>query len=57
MTAAAAAIAKVKANQEAGRDYYAGMTSSEIGDYNRFLMFGEDDEAFPSQEEWSMIVD
>jgi hypothetical protein len=57
MTAATAAIAKVKANQEAGREYYDGMTSSEIGDYNRYLMFGADDEAFPSQREWSMIVD
>ena len=24
---------------------------------NRYLMFGEDDEAFPDQDEWSRIVD
>jgi hypothetical protein len=54
---AAAAVAQVRANTMAGRDSYEGMTSSEISDYNRYMMFGADDEAFPSQEEWSMIVD
>jgi len=24
---------------------------------NRYLMFGEDDEAFPDEDEWSSIVD
>jgi hypothetical protein len=24
---------------------------------NRYVMFGEDDEAFPDQDEWSSIVD
>jgi hypothetical protein len=36
---------------------YQGLTSSEIAHYNRRLMFGANDEAFPSQEEWSRIVD
>ena len=50
-------IAIVNANIAAGIDRYDGLTSSEIGTYNRFLMSGENDEAFPSEEEWSMIVD
>ena len=50
-------IAIVNANIAAGLDRYDGLTSSEIGTYSRFLMFGENDEAFPSEEEWSMIVD
>jgi hypothetical protein len=33
------------------------LSSAEIGRRNRALMFGENDEAFPSQEEWSRIVD
>lgn len=44
-------------NRAEGRETYAGLDSSEIGTYNRALMFGENDEAFPSQEEWSRIVD
>ena len=24
---------------------------------NRYVMFGEDDEAFPNEDEWSSIVD
>ena len=36
---------------------YVGLTSSEIGEYNRSLMFGDDKEGFPSEEEWSTIVD
>ncbi len=36
---------------------YDGFTSEEIAAYNRRLMFGADDEAFPSPEEWSRIVD
>lgn len=47
----------IAANRAAGRETYAGLESSEIGTYSRFLMFGENDEAFPSQEEWSRIVD
>jgi hypothetical protein len=47
----------IAANRKAGRDIYAGLDSSEIGQYNRALMFGDNDEAFPSQSEWSRIVD
>lgn len=36
---------------------YDGMTSSEISSLNRRAMFGENDIAFPSQEEWSLWVD
>ena len=36
---------------------FDGLRSSEIAEYNRVLMFGENDEAFPSQEDWSHIVD
>lgn len=47
----------VAANRAAGREDYAGLTSAEIGDLNRAIMFGENDEAFPSQAEWSSVVD
>lgn len=47
----------VRDNAIAGRERYLGLASSEIGQYNRALMFGDNDEAFPSQEEWSRIVD
>ncbi len=47
----------VKANREAGRETFAGLESWEIGMYNGAIMFGDNDEAFPSQEEWSRIVD
>lgn len=50
-------IAIVNANIAAGIDRYDGLTDSEIGIYNRCLMFGENDEAFPDEEEWSMVVD
>ena len=33
------------------------LSSAEIGRRNRALMFGENDEAFPSDDEWSSIVD
>lgn len=36
---------------------FEGLTSSEIAARNRLVMFGPNDEAFPSQEEWSRIVD
>lgn len=36
---------------------FDGFSTEEIAAFNRRLMFGENDEAFPSQEEWSMIVD
>lgn len=47
----------IERNQNMGRNMYYGLTSSEIGVYNREAMFGEDDEAFPDEEEWSMWVD
>ena len=36
---------------------YAGLTSSEIGQYNRSLMFGQDNAGFQNEEEWAAIVD
>lgn len=47
----------IASNRAAGRDTYAGLSSDEIGRYNRTVMFGENDEAFPSADEWSLIVD
>ena len=47
----------VDANREAGREMFAGLTSAEIGERNRAIMFGDDDEAFPSDAEWSAWVD
>lgn len=39
------------------RSSYEGLTSEEIAKWNRYVMFGPNDRAFPSQEEWSAIVD
>jgi hypothetical protein len=47
----------IAANNAARRQSYEGLTSAEIGAYNRVLMFGENDEAFPDADEWSRIVD
>jgi hypothetical protein len=47
----------MNANIEAGRHEYDGLTSSQIGAYNRALMFGENDEAFPDPDTWASIVD
>lgn len=48
----------IQANREANKDsIYEGLDSSEIGEYSRVQMFGRDDEAFPSDEEWSAWVD
>lgn len=44
-------------NRQMGHETYKGLASWEIGLYNGALMFGDDDEAFPSQDEWSSIVD
>lgn len=49
--------AVIAENRKSDRPTYQGLDSSEIGEYNRALMFGDNDEAFPSQEEWSYIVD
>lgn len=47
----------IAANREAKNYIYESLKSSEIGQYNRWLMFGDDDEAFPGQAEWAMITD
>jgi hypothetical protein len=47
----------ITANREAGAYTYENLDSSEIGKYNGWLMHGDDDEAFPSTSEWSMIAD
>lgn len=44
-------------NHAANRGSYQGWTTDEIADNSRRTMFGENDEAFPSAEEWSRIVD
>lgn len=43
--------------QDPTKATFEGMTSSEISSLNRRAMFGENDIAFPSQEEWSLWVD
>ena len=47
----------VAENNKHGRYSFDGLTSAEIAEYNRFLMFGENDDAFPDQATWSRIVD
>ena len=47
----------IAANREAGNFIYENLESSEIGQYSGWLMFGDDEEAFPSQAEWAMITD
>lgn len=50
--------AQVQANLEAGAENrYAGLKSSEIGEYNRHLMFGGCSAETWSDAEWSAIVD
>jgi hypothetical protein len=51
------ARSKKAANLAAGRYSYEGFTSDEHAALSRHTMFGDDDIAFPSQEEWSRIVD
>jgi hypothetical protein len=38
----------IASNRQSGSYTYEGLESSEIGKYNQYLMFGENDEAFPS---------
>lgn len=45
------------ANAKARRGTFDGFTTSEIAAYNRRLMFGANDEAFPGAAEWSRTVD
>jgi hypothetical protein len=47
----------IKNNKAEGRFQFEGLTSSEIGAYSRYLMFGDNDEAFPDQETWALITD
>ena len=49
--------AKVTSNLKDGKDQYAGLTSSEIGRLSRAAMFGDNDEAFPDEAEWSAWTD
>jgi hypothetical protein len=44
-------------NNASRRWSYEGLSTSEISEHSRRLMFGENNEAFPSQEEWSRVVD
>ena len=50
-------LAQIEENRAAGKGAYEGLTHSEIGEYSRYLMFGENHEAFPSEEEWRAWVD
>jgi hypothetical protein len=43
--------------QSSTKSLYDGFTTEEISEWSRRLMFGENDEAFPSEEDWSAIVD
>lgn len=45
-----------KNSNDPTRSTFEGLTTSEIASYNRRMMFGANDEAFPTQEEWSRIV-
>jgi hypothetical protein len=47
----------IAANHQARRYSFEGLTTAEIAERSRRIMFGDNDEAFPSQEEWSRIVD
>ena len=47
----------ILSNRNSQLAIYSGLTSSEIGEYNRSLMFGDLDEAFPDQNAWMEITD
>lgn len=49
--------AHVAANEAEGRPSNEGLASHEIGTLNRASMFGDEGEAFPTEQEWSRIVD
>ena len=50
--------ATVKRNYADGNDSpYTGLTDDEIGRYNGSLMFGDNGEAWPDEQEWSLVVD
>lgn len=43
--------------QNQTKSTFEGFSTDEIAAWHRRAMFGENDEAFPSEEEWSAIVD
>lgn len=47
----------INENYATGRFTYEGLTSSEIGTYNRHQMFGTMDPDTWDDAEWSIIVD
>ena len=47
----------IKRNHDVGHPTFHGLTTSEISKRNRVMMFGVDEEAFPTQEEWRSWVD
>jgi len=47
----------MQVNLRWGREEWHGLTSAEIGQFNRYIMFGENDEAFPGADEWARICD
>jgi hypothetical protein len=47
----------IAANREAGNYLFENLTSAECGQWSGWIMFGDDEEAFPSQAEWAMITD
>ena len=47
----------IQDNRENQRHIYEGLESYEIGIYSGSLMFGDNDEAWPGDDEWSLIVD
>lgn len=49
--------AVIEVNYESKKHTYSGLSSSEIGEYSRSIMFGDDLEAFPDEKEWSAITD
>jgi hypothetical protein len=57
MKSLAQIIDVIAANREAGYYLFENLESAEVGKYSGWLMHGDDDQAFPDQAEWSLIVD
>lgn len=47
----------IEANQQSGLETYAGLTSAEIGYYNRTMMFGGNIAEDWDEDVWSMWTD
>ncbi len=47
----------IEENTNEGKGTYEGLTSAEIGRHSQSIMFGDDFEGFPSESEWSSLVD